>query len=73
MTLKEKKHLLEIKKRVLIENNLNWLHTKEKAEFAHDEGKLIITKKDLLDIVSEYQEYIKKRQNDRTRRRNSIN
>ena len=72
MTLKEKKHLLEIKKRVLIKNNLNWLHTKEKAEFAHDEGRLIITKKDLLEIVSEFQKYFKIRTDGRKRHRNSI-
>lgn len=72
MTLREKKHLLDIKKKILVKNNLSWLYTKEKAEFAHDGGKLVITDNDLLEIVSEFQKYFKIRTDGRKRHRNFI-
>lgn len=65
MTIKEKKHLFDLKKKILVKNNLSWLYTKERAEFAYEGGKLIVTDEDLLEIVSEYQKYFKERNHGR--------
>jgi len=52
-----KEILDNIIKEVVIKNNLNWLHTKDRAEFQYDEGRLPITKADVYQIIKEYEEY----------------
>lgn len=51
MTEEQKKILLEIKKEVLINNNMHWLHDRSRAEYQVEEGRIQITDKDLFEIV----------------------
>ena len=46
-----KEEILEIKKEVLIKNNIHWLHTRERAEYQVEEGCVPITNKDLFEII----------------------
>jgi len=46
-----KEEILEIKKEVLIKNNIHWLHMRERAEYQIEEGRVPITDKDLLEII----------------------
>lgn len=41
----------EVIKEVVVENNLGWLHTKERAEYQFDEGRIPINSKDVHDII----------------------
>lgn len=43
--------ILEIKKEVLIKNNIHWLYTRERAEYQVEEGRVRITNKDLFEII----------------------
>ena len=43
--------ILEIKKEVLIKNNIHWLHARERAEYQIEEGRVPITDKDLFEII----------------------
>ena len=51
MTLEQIKLLDHITKEVLIQNNLHWLHTIERARHQVEEGRIQITTKDLHHIV----------------------
>lgn len=57
MTEEQKKILLEIKKEVLIKNNMHWLHKRSIAEHQVEEGNIPITDKDLFEIVENYQSH----------------
>ena len=57
MTEEQKKILSEIKKEVLINNNLHWLYERDRAEYQYDEGRLPITNTDLVEIVGKYQSH----------------
>tara|TARA_R100001460_G_scaffold28390_3_gene56891 strand:+ start:545 stop:721 length:177 start_codon:yes stop_codon:yes gene_type:complete len=46
-----KEEIIEIKKEVLIKNNIHWLHTIERAEHQIEESRVPITDKDLFEIV----------------------
>jgi len=46
-----KEEILEIKKEVLIKNNIHWLHVRERAEYQVEEGRVPITDKDLFEII----------------------
>jgi hypothetical protein len=46
-----KEEILEIKKEVLIKNNIHWLHIRERAEYQVEEGRVPITDKDLFEII----------------------
>ena len=46
-----KEEILEIKKEVLVKNNIHWLHTRERAEYQVEEGRVPITNNDLFEIV----------------------
>ena len=43
--------ILEIKKEVLIKNNIHWLHARERAAYQIEEGRVPITDKDLFEII----------------------
>ena len=47
----KKEEILEIKKEVLIKNNIHWLHTRERSEYQIEEGRVPITDKDLFEII----------------------
>ena len=46
-----KEEILEIKKEVLIKNNIHQLHTRERTEYQVEEGRVPITDKDLFEII----------------------
>ena len=46
-----KEEIIEIKKEVLIKNNIHWLHTRKRAEHQIEEGRVPITDKDLFEII----------------------
>lgn len=46
-----KEEIIEIKKEVLIKNNIHWLHTRERSEYQIEEGRVPITDKDLYEII----------------------
>jgi hypothetical protein len=46
-----KEEILEIKKQVLIKNNIHWLHARDRAEYQVEEGRVPITDKDLFEII----------------------
>ena len=46
-----KEEIIEIKKEVLIKNNIHWLHTRERSEYQIEEGRVPITDKDLFEII----------------------
>ena len=46
-----KEEIIEIKKEVLIKNNIDWLHIRERAEYQIEEGRVPITDKDLFEII----------------------
>ena len=46
-----KEEIIEIKKEVLIKNNIHWLHTRERSEYQLEEGRVPITDKDLFEII----------------------
>ena len=50
-TKMSKGEILEIKKEVLIKNNIHWLHVRERAEYQVEEGRVPITDKDLFEII----------------------
>tara|TARA_R110002167_G_scaffold360140_1_gene577632 strand:+ start:89 stop:268 length:180 start_codon:yes stop_codon:yes gene_type:complete len=56
MNKDETESLMAIKKEVLVKNNIHWLHTKDRAEYQVEEGKIRITNKDLIEIVERYKQ-----------------
>ena len=57
MTEEHKTILMDIKKEVLIKNNIHWLHERGRAEYQVDEGRIPITNTDLIEIVENYQSH----------------
>ena len=57
MTEEQKTILMDIKKEVLINNNIHWLHERDRAEYQAEEGRLSITDTDLIEIVENYQSH----------------
>ena len=56
MNKEETEVIMAIKKEVLIKNNMHWLHTKDRAEYQVEEGRIPITNKDLIEIVERYKQ-----------------
>ena len=57
MTQEQKMILMEIKKEVLIKNNIHWLHERDRAEHQVKEGRIPITNTDLIEIIENYQSH----------------
>ena len=57
MTEEQKTILMDIKKEVLIKNNIHWLHDKDRAEYQVEEERIPITDTDLIEIVENYQSH----------------
>jgi hypothetical protein len=54
MTQQQKRIIMDIKKRVLLKNNIHWLNNTDRAEFQVEEGRVPITDDDLFEIVDQY-------------------
>ena len=57
MTQEQKTILMDIKKEVLIKNNIHWLYERSRAEHQVEEGRIPITNTDLIEIVETYQSH----------------